>query len=357
MDLLINSQLLAAELRLLNKIVASKPALPILGNVLLRADQHLSFSTTDLEVGLSTQCAATITTPGTITLPVKKLLDIIEQLPSADVHIVVDNHQVRLSSGAFKSRLQSMPVADFPSFPTVEGTSVSLPAKALRTLIDKTRYAIADTTQKFVVNGALLSLADATMAMVTTDGKRLSISTTARAAGSNTSALLPSKTLDTLLSYLTDGDVEFSQSDHHLFFQVGDRVLFSRMLDGQFPKYDRIVPRDHPHKAVIDRSMLTAAIKRVGLVSGDNKAAYFSFAPSSLSLSTNSAEIGDADEQMLIDYAGPEIKISMSWAYVLDFLEAASEQSITMTIKDSLSAVLLSDGTDFLNVVMVMRTA
>jgi DNA polymerase-3 subunit beta len=356
MDIVCNSQLLASELRLLSKIAPSKPALPVLANVLIKADDRLRISATDLEVGLSTQCAATINAPGAITLPAKKFLDIIEQLPSADVQITLDKNHVRVTSGAFKSRLQAIPADDFPSLPDVTGEIVTLPSKALRGLIDKTRYAISDKASKFVLDGALLSLSDGVMAMVTTDSKRLALATASRAAGLVTTAIIPSKTLDVLTSFLGDGDVEFSQSDRHLFFQIGERVLFSRMLDGQFPKYDRIIPRDNSHVAVIGRTALTAAIKRVGLVSEQNQSASFSFTPGGLTVSTSSAEIGDADEALLCEYQGPALKVTMNYTYVLDFLTAAQEQQVSIALKDDTSAVLLSDGTDTINVVMVMRS-
>lgn len=357
MDILVNSQLLATELRLLSKISPSKPAIPVLANVLLRADTQLYLSATDLEVGLNTQCAATINASGSITLPAKKFLDIVEQLPGADVHITLEKNQVRVTSGAFKSRLQAIPPDDFPTLPSVEGDIFTLPAKAMHDLIDKTNYAIADNASKFVLDGALLSLSDGVMAMVTTDSKRLSLATASRASGPLTTAIIPSKTLDVLTSFLGEADVEFSQSERHLFFQVGERTLFSRMLEGQFPKYERIIPRDNQHVATVDRIALTAAIKRVSLVSEQNQSATFNFAPGSLSVSTSSAEIGDADEQLLCEYQGASLKVSMCWRYVLDFLNAAHEQSVTIALKDAMSAVLLSDGSDFVNVVMVMRTS
>lgn len=355
MNFIVNSQLLAQELRLLAKIAPEKPAIAILSNVLLQAGDELHLTATNLEVGLHTECPASVALQGAVTLPAKKMLDLLEQLPNADVKIMLDRHHVFITCGAFKSRIQTMPADDFPVLPTVDGQVTTLPAIALRSLITRTQYAIAEKSSKYTLDGSLLSLIDGVMAMVTTDGKRLSLSTSPRPPGPTGSLVIPSKTLEILLAYLSDDNVEFSQTDRHLFFQVGQRVLFSQMLDGKFPAYEAIIPRDNTNVAVVERSTLMAALKRVLLMSEDNKAVFFAFTQGACSLSSSSATLGEADEAVSLKYTGNDLRVCVNGEFVLDFLSAAIGQTVTIAMKDQTSAMLLTDGNDFMNVVMVMR--
>lgn len=359
MNVTLNTQLLAQELRLVNKIVPTKPALPILLNVLLRATgDKLYFYGTDLEVGFTTNCPALVSLPGVITLPAKRLLDMIEQLPSADVQLSLDKNHVYLTCGAFRSRLQTFNAADFPMPPIVEGTPYWLSTMTFHTLIKRTRYAIAERSQKFLIDGALLSITSALAAIVATDGKRLSLSTMPRAVESDAplSVVIPAKTLDALLAQDIAEDIQLSQSDRHLFFVAGERTLISRVIEGKFPAYHRIIPKENNYVATIDKVALAASIRRVGLVSDDNQSAIFTFSENSVTLTSSSAEIGDAHEQLTIAYTGPTLKISINWQYVLDFLNTASGHTVSVALKDANTPLLLTDSTDFLNVVMLLRS-
>lgn len=353
MNFTVNSASLAEELRLLSKITPTKPVIPVLSNVLIRANDQLHMSVTDTEVGLSTTCAATINEPGAITLPAKKLLELVEQL-SADVTIVLEKGQIHVSSGSFKSRFQTLPASDFPPLPNVTGETTLLSAASLKRLIDTTSYAITDKAQKYVLDGSLLSLAGTVMAMVATDGKRLSISTSSRVEGPESSVILPNKTLDLLFAHC-DQDIEFLHTDRHLFFVAGKRVLISRMLEGQFPKYERIIPRDCDKNIIVDRILLTSALRRVGVVSDDKQAVYLSIEPSLLTLTSRSAGVGDADEQVAIEYNGDAVKTCVNGRYVLDFLEKAVERTISIGMKTENDPLLFTDGRSFINVILGMR--
>lgn len=354
MNITVNSTALAQELRLINHVVSSKPALPILMNVLVRAADALQFYATDMEIGFSTSCQAMISEPGEITLPAKKLLDLVEQLPNADVQIVTDKTHVRVLCGAFKSRLQTLNAADYPIVPQIEGQTSTLPTTVLQHMIARVRYAISDRT-KYMVNGALLTLTDTVMALVATDGKRLSLVTAAQQNAVASTAIIPTKTLDAITALFSSEQIEFSQSTRHLFFTSGDRVLISRMLDGVFPAYQRIIPRDTDKRATIDRAGLAAALRRVGLIADANQAVYFAFESGGLNITASSAETGDAYEHLAINYDGPALKVCINWEYVLDFLNASTGASVTCDFKEVTTPLLLSDGDSFVNVVMLMR--
>jgi DNA polymerase-3 subunit beta len=356
MNVTVNTTALAQELRLLNHVVPSKPPLPVLMNVLVRADMEgLHFYATDLEIGFSTTCRATITEPGTITLPAKRLLDLIEQLPDADVNIVLEKGHVRVMSGAFKSRLQTLDAEHFPGVPTPSGDVSTLITARLQAMITRIRYAITDKT-KFMVNGALLTLNEQLTALVATDGKRLSLATTAKSDGAAASVVVPAKTLDALLALFTEETIAFSHVGPHLFFVSNDRMLVSRTLEGEFPKYERIIPRNNDKKATIDRASLSAALRRVGLLADTtNYAVVLAFEPNALIITSSSVDAGDALERVSIAYDGPPIKLCVSWRFVLDFLDVATSPSIVLDFKEATTPLMLTDGTNFINVVIVMK--
>lgn len=349
MNVAVNSQALAAELRLLAKVVAAKPTIPILGYVLLRAEGELHLFATDLEIAVRCACPATISEMGSIALPAKTFLDILERLPDAQV-VIADG---RISSGSFKSKLGTLPADDFPRMPDQpeEGKSI-LSASSLHALIDRVSYAISDKMQKYVLSGALLSLSGEVAAMVATDGKRLSVATAARKAGPDASVVLPSKTLGALSGQPAVGEVAFSRTDRHSFFDFGKRLIVSRMIDAEFPKYQRIIPRKNEYIVSADRAAFTAALRRVGVVS---ESLVVAVRPGAIELSSRNAEIGDADEMLDVQYSGPEISLHVNWGFLLDFLEHATEPILSIAIKDGKTPLLMTDGADFLNVVLPMQ--
>lgn len=354
MNVTVNSQLLAAELRLLNRIVSTKPAIVILSYVLVRANEQLNFWATDLEVGLSCNCQAQVNEPGAVALPVAKLLALVEQFADEDVVIASEKQHVVVKCAAFKSRLQALPPDDFPAVPEVRGQSSVIDAGALMQLIARTRYAINVIASNFALNGALLTLTDQVAAMVATDAKRLALATVSR-TGPDARVVVPAKVLDALVWHL-DSDCELTVGDRHLFFASAGRLLISRTIDGDlFPKYERIIPRNNDLSLTVDRAALSAALRRVNLVSDKNCAVYFDVRPSQLMLSSSSAEVGSAEEVVQIGYDDRPLKICINGGYVLDFLNAAQGGTVTMTLKDEKSSALLMDGADHVAVIMLMR--
>jgi len=355
MKLSVNSQRLAEELRPLARVVPSKPAIPIMSHALLTASDggnDLQMSATDYEVSLTTGCFAHVADPGVAALPVAKFLALVEQFPNADVSIEATNGQVTVKCGSFTSRMQALSALDFPTLPDVEGTSCVLDAAQLRQLIARTRYAINANGSSYVMKGALLALKGPGGAMVATDAKRLALSTIGR-TGPDVTVIVPVKALDMLQS-LPDGDVELTAGERHLFFRYGTRLLMTRTIDGQFPAYERIIPANNSRVATVDRQALAAALRRINLVSEDNRAVYFALTPDQLELTTSSAEVGTAHEVLPASFAG-QLKVCINGGCVLDFLDAASGRDVEIKLQDERSAALLMDGDDHLAVIMLLR--
>lgn len=356
MNVTVNSQILAAELRTVNKIAPSKAPVPILTHVLLVAkDDKLEFHATDLEIGVLTACPAMkIETPGTIALPAARLLAMVEQFPNAEVIIAADSTQATVTCKAYKSRLQMLPANDFPTLPQATGDEHALNALELRRLIGCTRYAISDKAGKYFMQGALLALNGPLAAMVATDGKQLAVATMPR-EGVDAQMILPMKTLDVLALQTELGNLSLTVGERHLFFGMNGRTIISRTIDGQFPNYRRIVPQDFTAKAIVDRQDLAAALRRVGLVAEESHGIKLSFRPAILDITAATANIGDAAESVFITYEGDPLEIATNWQHLLSALEVGTQPEVTIKLKDR-SPLLLEDGAHHLAVILPITT-
>lgn len=353
MNLTLNSQALAVELRILRKVVPSKPSIAVLGYVLLQADERLTLYATDLEVGLLTHAPATVHAPGRVALPAAHLLELVEQFPDGDVSFALDGKHLKVKCGAFSSRLQAYPADDFPAMPDRAGDVSTLNLAAFQQLITRTRYAVNASNAKHVLQGTLLKMQGPAAAMVGTDGKRLALATMAK-EGADAEVIVPAKVLDRVLEQ-SGGQVEVTVGKH-VFFAFGERLLFSRVFDGKFPSYERGIPTANDKTATVNKLALAAALRRVRLASAETRAVYLNLAENQIRLSSSSAELGDAEEDVQAVYAGEALRPCLNGDFLLDFLEAASAPSISMSFKDALSPVLLTDGVDHVGVIMPLRS-
>src|SRR5687768_2528570 len=244
MELVVRKTDLLRELQLFQGIVERKNTIPILANVLIEADgDQVKFLATDLEVGLRSKCAASVGKSGSLTLPAKKLYEIIKALPDTDVRIEEDKNGVKVAADRFDSRMQTLPREDFPSLPDATGVvSATLPRDVLKQMVAKTQFAITGEDTRYFLNGALFILRPDSMSLVSTDGHRLALINAPRdpsaAKGKSGSEeeirrILPRKTLLELGRLLADGegDIRYEAGENHLFFDIGGRLLISRMID------------------------------------------------------------------------------------------------------------------------------
>lgn len=356
-NLSINTQALGKKLKLIQKIVAEKTIIPIMSNALLRTDgNELHLATTNTEISITTSCPAVITSPGVITVPCKALLDIVSQIQDETTHLTVEKHHVRIAASAFKMRLPILPPDDFPTLPTLPEGGTMIPGDVFRTMIKKVRSAISDADKRYFMNGALFSLTENAIALITTDGKRLALATAQRSTpGPTLQIVIPTKTLDVIVSDEGHEDLLFAQGARQMFFVSEDCVLSSRTVDGSFPNYQKVIPRENTNKLTIPRTQLLAALRRVSLAAGDTHAMTLLIEPNALSLSSSDVQVGDAVEHVPVIYAGPSCKLAMDWHFILDFLTSAVGQTIMLALKDANTASLWTDGNDYINVIMPMR--
>ncbi len=367
MELVVRKNDLLRELQFFQGIVERKSTIPILANVLLEASgTEVTLLATDLEVSLRSRCEASIARGGALTLPAKKLFEIIKALPDTEVRIEQDGTSVKVAADRFESKMQTLPREDFPTLPDAAGKGgVVLPRKALREMIAKTQFAITGEDTRYYLNGAQFVLTGTSMTLVATDGHRLALVTSkleSDATGAELKAIIPKKTLVELSRLLAEGEgeVTYELGENHQFFDVGGRLLISRINEGQFPAYERVIPKGNDKKIEFERDRLTSALKRVAILSNErSRAVKLDIQPGKVEISSNSPDFGEAREQLVVDYTGPALQICFNAQYVSDFLSAVETDGVQLDLKDEVSQAVMrpvaADGYDYTYVIMPMR--
>jgi DNA polymerase-3 subunit beta len=380
MELVVRKPDFLRELQLLQNIVERKITIPILANILVEAQgETLKLLATDLELGLRTECPASVSKAGTMTLPAKRLFELVRELPDADVRIEQDANGVKIAADRFESRFSTLPPEDYPTLPaSPEGFEEVFPPSALRQMIGKTAFAITGEDTRYFLNGALLVMKPEELSLVATDGHRLALVTVKREAGESEEPksrkvkkaevveerreILPKKTLGELDRLLreTSTEVRFARTENHLFFEAGQRLLVSRKIDGQFPAFDRVIPRNNDKKIDFERERFARAVRRVALLSSErSRAVRFQIDKGQVEVTSSSPEVGEAREVLLVDYEGPSLQVCFNAQYVSDFLSAVETEQVTLEFKDEVSQAVMKpvapQGYDYLYVIMPMR--
>src|ERR671919_1345192 len=292
MELVARKADLVRELQFFQQIVERKNTIPILANVLIESTgNELTLLATDLEVALRSRCEAAVEKSGAVTLPAKKLYEVVRALPEADVRLETEKggNGVKVSAEKFESRMPTLPREDFPSLPESGGAAKSsIKGSVLREMVAKTQFAITGEDTRYYLNGALFVLRNDSMTLVATDGHRLALVNARRdpaarslpaeasaKAGEEIKAILPRKTLAELSRLLSEGDidVQYERGENHLFFEIGPRLLISRMIDGQFPAYEKVIPKNNDKHVEFERDRLTQAVRRVAILSNERSRA------------------------------------------------------------------------------------
>jgi DNA polymerase-3 subunit beta len=373
MELVVRKTDLLRELQLFQGIVERKNTIPILANVLLEAKgDQVKLLATDLEVGLRSTCTASVAKGGSLTLPAKKLYEIVKALPETDVRIEEDKNGVKVAADRFDSRMQTLPREDFPTLPEASGSvSATLERDVVKQMVLKTQFAITGEDTRYFLNGALFILKPDSMSLVSTDGHRLALVSVPRdkskgkgkADGDGEDrVILPRKTLLELGRLLGEGegDIQYERGENHLFFDIGGRLLISRMIDGQFPAFERVIPKSNDKRVEFDRDRLTSAVRRVALLSNErSRAVKFQIDKGKVEIASSSPEFGEAKEVLNVDYTAAPVTICFNAQYVVDFLGAVETDSIALDFKDEMSQAVLSpigaEGYTYTYVIMPMR--
>jgi DNA polymerase-3 subunit beta len=360
MEITVRKSDLVKELSLVQGIVERKNSIPILSNVLAEARAgEVRIAATDLDVSLRCGCAADVKTEGSITLGAKKLYEIVRSLPDSDVRIkVLADSWATIDCERVSFKMAGLPREDFPTLPEGKPSKgVEIPAEVLRDLISRTAFAITAEDARYYLAGALLLLDKDGASMVATDGHRLSYAQRKKPQR----VLVPRKAIQELARLLeTEDSATFQQVENHLVFGVGARTLSSKMIEGQFPAFEKVIALAGDKKVELQTSGLATAIRRVSLLSSErSRAVRLTLGDGKLDLSASSPDLGEAKESLTAEYKGAGVEIGFNAQYVLDFLAAAGTDSVSLELKDHESQGLFrpqgESATDYRYIVMPMR--
>ncbi len=335
------------ELQLLQGIVEKRNTMPILANILVRVSgDQVEMTGTDLEVGVKTHFQATVEEPGAVTVSGKKMFEIVKSLPDGQTIVFEENDDLmmEISSGKSEFKVLCLPKEDFPQVP--EGTfgkKIRLKGDIFREMIDRVYFAIAQE-QRYYLNGALLILKNGAMEMVSTDGHRLAYASAFDEnlqVGEEVRVIVAKKSLGELRK-MSEEVLEFDDDENNLFFRAGHRTLISRIIESKFPNFDAVIPKDNPYVLQVPKEEFSRAIRRVSLLSTErSRGIKFSIAKGNLKLFSSNPEIGEARDDVEVEYEGKEIEVGFNSQYLLDFLMSVNIETIRMELKDENSAAIL----------------
>jgi DNA polymerase-3 subunit beta len=369
MEILVRRNDLAKELQLVQGIVERKNSIPILSNVLVEARSgDILISATDLDVSLRCGCPAQVVAEGAVTLGAKKLYEIVRSLPDSDVSLKVEGDAwARIKCERVDFKMAGLPKEDFPSLPDGKGSrAVDIPAALLSGLIQRTAFAITSEDARYYLAGALLVIDKEGASMVATDGHRLAWAhkKAALKVGDAMRVLVPRKAIAELPRLVEDlggeESVSFQQGEGHIIFAAGGRTLASKVVEAQFPAFEKVVAVTGDKKVHVGREPLQSAIRRVSLLSSERgRAVKVSLEEGRLEVSASSPELGEARESLPVEYVGDAVDIGFNAQYLLDFLGVVGTAEVALEMKDAESQGLLrpvgEDGDDYRYVVMPMR--
>ncbi|WP_070884859.1 DNA polymerase III subunit beta [Pseudomonas sp. D1-3] len=366
MHFTIQREALLKPLQLVAGVVERRQTLPVLSNVLLVVEgQQLSLTGTDLEVELVGRVALEdAAEPGEITVPARKLMDICKSLPAdALIDIRVDEQKLLVKAGRSRFTLSTLPANDFPTVEEGPGSlTFSLVQSKLRRLIERTSFAMAQQDVRYYLNGMLLEVQTGILRAVATDGHRLamcSMEATIQQDGKH-QVIVPRKGILELARLLTeqDGEVSIVLGQHHIRATTGEFTFTSKLVDGKFPDYERVLPRGGDKLVVADRQGLREAFSRTAILSNEKyRGIRLQLAAGLLKIQANNPEQEEAEEEIAVDYNGSALEIGFNVSYLLDVLGVMTTEQVRLILSDSNSSALVqeADNDDSAYVVMPMR--
>ncbi len=327
-----------AEISPMKGVIERRTTIPILSHVLLRAtEDRLELAATDLEVSLTSRCAAEVEEEGAVAVRALKLAEIIRASEGEEVAFEVKNETLHIAVGKSRFRLRGLPAEDFPTLPQMgEEDAVTMSFSTFRSMIGKVFFAIPAEDARFQIAGAMLKPLDRGLAMVATDGHRLAlVEVELDGLEEADGVLVPRKALKELQRFDSPLDLEFRQTDHHLSFTLGERQLICRRLEGSFPDYERVVAKDNDKVVVVERELLAHVVARVGLMTGDrSRAVKLELQPDALVFSSSNPDLGEATEEVAIEYDGDALAVGANPDYLAHFLSSAATDLVRLELKD-----------------------
>ncbi len=345
--------------------VERRQTLPRLGNVLVKSTGgDLSLTATDLEIEMVAGVTADSSEDFQTTIPARKLLDICKALPdAASIDFNIEENRVSLTSARSRFTLASLPARDFPGLDEIEvQQSFSIPQKQLKSLFDKTSFAMAQQDVRYYLNGILMEVEAGKVKLVATDGHRLALSEIELETGvsEDKQVIIPRKAVLELSRLLESGDspAQCALSQNHLRIEAGSLVFTTKLIDGKFPDYQRVIPVDGNKTMEVERETLKQSMSRIAILSNEKyRGIRLMLSPGNLSIQANNPDQEEAEEELAVDYQETDMEIGFNVTYLIDVLNVLDSEKVQIKLKDANSSAIISDSNDSssLYVVMPMR--
>jgi DNA polymerase III subunit beta len=367
MNLTIAKEQIINGLQAVQNVVSNRTTLPILSNVLMRAEgDRIEFTATDLDVSIACSVEAKVKKPGASTVPVKKLFGIVRELSNSEIDLEVDEKNTcSIRSGASFYKINGLSADEFPPQPKFkEEKKVVLPQETVRAMMKKTSFAISTDESRYVLNGIFISLKDHKMNMVATDGRRLAlvdeeVDVSEKSEGE---FIVPAKAVNELGRLLQDkGEMEIRYTDNQASFTLKDDkgfsiLIISKLIEGNYPNYRQVIPSEVKERISLIREEFLHALKRAEIMTSEkSNSVKLSFGKNNLAITANSPEVGEARESIAINYKGKEMAIAFNPKYLIDPLNALTSDEVFIELIDELSPGVIKIQGPFLYVVMPMR--
>lgn len=346
-------------------VVETKRSLPILSHLLIEASPaHLSVFGTDLDLGVRKRLPGQVLSEGSIALSARKLYEIIRELPAANVELATDGDMTAtITCGKSEFKMKGLPRDDFPSMREPKGTGILLDRRLFRDMIRRTLFAVSSDQTRYTLNGILFRVTQKDVRMVATDGHRLAMTTHDLHLikdGGPLEAIIPRKAAAETLKLLREepGEIEIEIAENHLLLSTEQTLIDARLIEGQFPNYEQVIPTAATKQATLDREAFLAGLRRTSTIMGDRMVpTSMELKRESLLLSCVNLDLGEARERLEVDYQQEEMVIGFNARYILDFLSVAEGEKVTIHLQDPLSPALfrIKDETRYSCVIMPMR--
>jgi DNA polymerase-3 subunit beta len=376
MELVFEREKLWEAMQIVGNVAASRNTLPILANVLIRAvDDQIQLAATDLEVGVRSVVHGQIVEPGSITIPAKKLADIVRELPSATDSgesakvklTTLANDRVEIDCENARFRIVGLTDEEFPPLPELGDDFFTLNSDVLRSMMQKTIFAVSTEETRHFLNGIYFCVTSDSVKMVATDGKRLAVAIQERTepVEQEIGVIIPTKAVSNILrTFADDEDVKIALLENQIAFATQDMTLISRLIEGEYPDYEAVMAPavSNEIKLVVDTEHLLSVVRRVSLLANPKTPSIrMESKDSELTVSASTPELGEAQEQMQAKIEGGSVEIAFNARFVMDVLRNIEAGEVLLKFRDSLSPVLVTPSEeddhdhDYMCVVMPMR--
>jgi len=363
-ELKVNREELGKALETVSSVVSSRPTLPILGNVLIDVNKkEMVLTATDLEVGIVLKLTAQVKREGKLTIPAKKLLDVVWEMPSEEIEAESDSaSRLLLRAGAVEIKLLGLPPDEFPQLPEVKHEAeITVSGKDLTRMIRKTIYAVSADETRHVLNGAYIVWEKGELKMVTTDGRRLVyIRQPLKGIGGKGEAIVPTKALQELSKLIAQREegVTVVLGEGYAKFSVGNAQLTTRLVDGNFPDYEQVIPKSQDKRVTVETEAFLAATKRASLIAADRSSSVrIDVKKGALTLSAASHELGEAREDVPVTYDGESLSVAYNARFLMDGLKNMDAKEVLLELSTALAPGVIRPVGDenYLCVVMPIR--